>query len=193
MDEGTRLHAFDPFFTTKPVGEGTGIGLAIVHGIVTQAGGTIELDSTPGKGTKVTIALPAAPADLIVEDAKPRGNRAGTETIVLIEDEDLVRNALQQALESVGYRVIASPSPAEAVVEAESKDVDLVITDVTMPGMNGHEVAERLETSKPKLPILLISGYDAQPQENHAGRAVLQKPFPLAELTNAVRELLDAA
>jgi two-component system cell cycle sensor histidine kinase/response regulator CckA len=194
MDEETRLHAFDPFFTTKPVGEGTGIGLAIVHGIVTQAGGAIELESTPGEGTTVAITLPAAPPSvLLVDEAKPRGNRAGTETIVLIEDEDLVRDALQQALESVGYRVIAPPTPAEAVREAEAGDVDLVITDVTMPGMNGHEVAERLETSKPELPVLLISGYDARPQDNHSARAILQKPFPLAELTNAVRDLLDAA
>jgi CheY-like chemotaxis protein len=86
-----------------------------------------------------------------------------------------------------------APTPAEAVLQAEAGDVDLVITDVTMPGMNGHEVAERLETSKPELPILLISGYDAQPQDNHTARAILQKPFPLAELTNAVRDLLDAA
>ena len=111
----------------------------------------------------------------------------------LVQQRILVRDALQQALESVGYRVIAPPSPAEAVVEAESNDVDLVITDVTMPGMNGHQVTERLETSKPELPVLLISGYDAQPQENHAGRAVLRSRSPLAELTNAVRELLDAA
>ena len=164
-----------------------------MRGIVTQAGGAIDLDSTPGEGTTVTIRLPAVPAHVLADEVKPRGNRAGTETIVLIEDEDLVRDALQQALESVGYRVIAPPTPAEAVLQAEAGDVDLVITDVTMPGMNGHEVAERLETSKPELPILLISGYDAQPQDNHTARASLQNPFPLAELTNAVRDLLDAA
>ena len=193
MSEETRRRAFDPFFTTKPVGEGTGLGLATVHGIVTQAGGTIALDSEPGAGTTVTIDLPAAPEGLsVAPEPEPTKRRAGSETILLIEDELIVRRAVSQALASLGYQVIAPPTPEEAVVEAETGEVQLVVTDVTMPGMSGHEVAERLAISKPDLPVLMISGYADVEVHGDERRAILQKPFSLAELTSAVSELLDA-
>ena len=200
MDEQTRSRAFEPFFTTKEPGKGTGLGLATVYGIVQQSGGSISLDSAPANGTVVRIFLPLpqslreAPTVLGADLDRP----AGSETILLAEDEKVVRDLVQEILEGAGYTVLAAADGREALSlsKAHAGDVDLMVTDVVMPGMSGRELAERLWLSRPEMKVLYISGYTDiavfDPGVLDPGSAFLQKPFSSAELTQKVREVLDA-
>jgi signal transduction histidine kinase/CheY-like chemotaxis protein len=196
MDDETRLKIFDPFFTTKEPGRGTGLGLSTVYGIVQQAGGAIDVESTAGTGTTIHIVLPRtdrAP-EATADDSLERPT--GAETILLVEDEDVVRRLVAQSLESFGYRVISAAAPGEALAAAALEEFDLLVTDVVMPEMNGRELAELLAETRPGLRVLYTSGYashvlleDGVLKET---TSFLQKPFALAELARRVREVLDA-
>ncbi|MGH3090999.1 MAG: PAS domain-containing protein [Gaiellaceae bacterium] len=200
MDEETRSRAFEPFFTTKEPGKGTGLGLATVYGIVQQSGGSISLDSSPANGTVVRIFLPLpralreAPTILGADLDRP----PGSETILLAEDEEVVRDLVQEILEGAGYTVLAAADGRDALdlSKAHAGDVDMMVTDVVMPGMSGRELAERLWLSRPEMKVLYISGYTDiavfDPGVLDPGSAFLQKPFSSAELTQKVREVLDA-
>jgi two-component system cell cycle sensor histidine kinase/response regulator CckA len=187
--------AFEPFYTTKPSGEGTGLGLATVYGIVTQAGGTVNLYSEPGMGTTVQILLPVTEEETgsaASLDRTPAGGRG--ETILLVEDEDALRAVTGRILGSCGYRVLAAASGAAALELVAHHDgpVDLLLTDVVMPGMLGKELAQRLAPIR----VLYMSGY-AQPVLASQGTldpgvALLEKPFGRSELLSAVRERIDA-
>ena len=199
MDVETRAHAFEPFFTTKEQGKGTGLGLATVYGIVTQSGGTVVLDSAPGKGTAVSIYLPVAAETRPAPTAPSDGRRpAGSETILLAEDEPVVRDLVREILEQAGYSVIAAVDGREALElsKAHAGGIDLVVTDVVMPGMSGRDLAERLWLSRPEAKVLYISGYTDldvfDPGVLDPGSAFLQKPFTAAELAQRVRAVLDA-
>jgi two-component system, cell cycle sensor histidine kinase and response regulator CckA len=199
MDAATKARIFEPFFTTKPVGEGTGIGLATVHGIVEQSDGEIAVDSEPGRGTTFRIELPicidrpAAKTTAYVRrtELRPR------ETILLVEDEDMVRTLAQRVLESRGYRVFAAPSGDDALElhERIPGHVDLLVTDVLMPGMGGRQLAERLQELQPDLRVLFMSGYTTdevlrqgiQAEEVH----FLQKPFTPDGLLRKARDVLS--
>jgi CheY-like chemotaxis protein len=187
-------HAFEPFFTTKTQGRGTGLGLATVYGIVTDLEGTIELDSTIGKGTRVLVSLPTT-------DGRPRREHAqqmigGTgERLLLAEDEDDLRSALEEMLDGAGYAVVATPSGEDAIDAWQRGDFDLLITDVIMPGMSGRQLADRLWEDRPTLRVLFMSGYS-----NHAlddvddlGRATdfVAKPVERNELLSRIRTCLD--
>jgi two-component system, cell cycle sensor histidine kinase and response regulator CckA len=198
MDAATKARIFEPFFTTKAVGEGTGLGLATVHTIVQQAGGTIAVESEPGQGTTFRIELP-----LCVDQppAKPtvyvrRTELRKRETILLVEDEDMVRSLAQRILEGKGYRVFAAPCGADALelFDQISGPVDMMITDVVMPGMGGRQVAERLQEHHPELPVLFMSGYtnDEVLRQGIEEKDVnfLQKPFTPDELIRKVRDVL---
>jgi CheY-like chemotaxis protein len=197
MDGALRDRIFEPFFTTKPVGKGTGLGLSTVYGIVQQAGGEIEVESTLGSGTTFHIALPSTDreAELPVA-AAANGQPAGAETILLVEDEDVVRRLVATSLESFGYHVISAAAPTDALAAAELHDFDLLVTDVVMPEMNGRELAAELVAQRPGLRVLYTSGYASHVllEDGVLSEATsfLQKPFALDDLAHKVREVLDA-
>jgi PAS domain S-box-containing protein len=191
-------HAFEPFFSTKPVGQGAGLGLATVFGIVRQSGGHIFAWSEPGLGSTFKIYLPreAGPVGQAPVPA-PSVPANGTETLLLVEDDAAVLRAAQRILESAGYRVLAANGPAAALaIEAGSEEIDLLVTDVVMPGMNGNKLAERLRLHRPDLAVLFISGYTEDAITHHGvvdeGTHFLPKPFGRIELLAMVREVLDS-
>ncbi len=197
MTEAERNQLFDPFFTTKE--GGTGLGLATVYGIVEQSGGTIEVTSEPGLGTSFRILFPCV-ADR-AEEAEPNataaGPRAGIETVLLVEDEPVVRRLVAEILETNGYTVLQAadgPSVLE-VARRHSGAIDLLLTDVVMPGMSGPEVAQSVTSMRPGTHVLYMSGYTDSAIDRHGvlepGIAFLQKPFSTDDLTRKVRALLD--
>ena len=193
---------FEPFFTTKEMGDGTGLGLASVHGTVTQAGGWIAVESTLGRGSTFRVFLPAAPDDAPSPSRAPEASTAavagGTETVLLCEDEAPLRALLERMLGRAGYRVVAAVDAAHALTLADSLDgaYDVVVTDVTMPGGSGLDLADELARRNGVRPLLLISGFNAETVDRRAsmpaGSAFLEKPFESAELLANVRSLLDA-
>ena len=186
-------HVFEPFFTTKE--HGTGLGLSTSYGIITQAGGEIAVESQPGVGTIFQILLPAAgkaeeQPQALIADAPP----PGTETILLVEDEEGVRRVLETMLRRSGYRVLSSASTFEAMaaVRGHSGPIDLLITDMVMPDLDGGGIADQLSTQHPEMRVLYVSGY-GDPISLADGSSFLQKPFSSAELALKVREVLQPA
>ncbi|HEX5450502.1 MAG TPA: response regulator [Gaiellaceae bacterium] len=197
MDAETRERIFDPYFTTKE--SGTGLGLATVYGIVRQSGGHIWLYSEAGIGTTFKIYFPAAAAAAMPPGpSQEPGALDGTETILVVEDADAVRDLVKTALESFGYTVIATSNGADAleIVRDEATHVDLVFTDMVMPGMNGRELAEQIEDVRPSVKLLFSSGYSADTviRQGIASAAVafIQKPYLSIELVEKIRSVLDA-
>jgi PAS domain S-box-containing protein len=198
MDASTRARIFEPFFTTKAVGNGTGLGLATVYGIVKQNAGFIWVYSEPGKGSAFKVYFPLrSEPPAIPEIPPPIHAPMGTETILLVEDSQSVRAAAQAALRRFGYTVIAAPSASEALpwLDAFDSHIDLLVTDVVMPDMSGRELALHASAQRPHLKVLYISGYTDDMVVRHgicAGDvAYLQKPFGPVELARKVREVLD--
>jgi two-component system, cell cycle sensor histidine kinase and response regulator CckA len=197
MDDEVRRHLFEPFYTTKPAGDGTGLGLATVFGVVKQSGGSIYVYSEPGRGTTFKIYLPASAERVTPADEElDRVGARGSETIMIVEDDAGVRELARMMLESNGYEVLAVEDPEEAARVCESTHVDLLLTDVVMPVMSGRVLAERLELVAPHLRVLFMSGYSDEAVVRHgqltAGAAFLEKPFTERALARKVREVLDA-
>jgi PAS domain S-box-containing protein len=196
MDEATVSRAFEPFFTTRETGEGSGMGLAVVHGIASAHDGTVELASTPGKGTRVTVTFPCASTESATPDAPAYGNIRGTERVLLVDDEATVVEVVERILTKLGYRVTACSRPEEALEQCRGPDrFDLLITDQTMPGMTGVALAAAVHELRPSLPIILCSGHTDTlrvEQVRSVGiRELLWKPARLAELGSAVRRVID--
>jgi two-component system, cell cycle sensor histidine kinase and response regulator CckA len=197
MDAETVQRAFEPFFTTKPVGQGTGLGLSMVDGIAHQSGGRATIYSEPGRGTVVRVYLPCvevAPLVSIEHVDMEAGATGGGRTILLVEDETEIRRLAARMLELHEYTVLTARDGYDALRIAERTPViDLLITDVVMPGMSGVDLAERLTAVRPRLPVLYVSGYPAGQLGGRAldaGAMLLEKPFSSARLRSSVREAL---
>jgi two-component system, cell cycle sensor histidine kinase and response regulator CckA len=199
MDEETLAHAFEPFYTGKEPGRGSGLGLAMVYGIAKQNEGYVHIESRPGEGTTVRVYLPrVGPAETAPEGgAGGEGRRPRSDTILVVEDEWSVRSLLQTILRGAGYAVLEAASGEEAVrVAARSlPDVDLLLTDVSMPGMTGRELAHRLRGERADLRVLFMSGYSFDSVLGAEGAApadFLPKPFTPDQLLAKVEAILAA-
>ena len=197
MDPETLQHIFEPFFTTKDVGNGTGLGLATVHGIVKQSGGHVEASSTPGQGSLFRVLLPLVSEPGPAPDApQPERVAGGSETILLVEDEPAVATLTESLLRRMGYRVLMAHSANEAIAHAKGHagTIDLLLSDVVMPGASGRDLVEALQPSRPDMKVLYMSGYPADAVVRHGiadgEAAFLQKPFTMASLGAKVREAL---
>jgi signal transduction histidine kinase/CHASE3 domain sensor protein len=197
MTREVREKLFEPFFTTKEKGKGTGLGLPSVYGIVKQSGGFVWVYSEPGKGTTFKVYLPKSEAQSNRKNTPTRTRKVGSETILLVEDDDEVRSVATRILRRNGYRVLEAGNGADALRVCEEADepVDLIVTDIVMPEMNGPELAERIRDKQPDARILFTSGYteDAVVRQSflHPGEAFIEKPFTPASLAKKARELLD--
>jgi two-component system cell cycle sensor histidine kinase/response regulator CckA len=201
MDRETQARIFEPFFTTKEKGKGTGLGLSTVYGIIKQSGGYVFVQSELTRGTVFTIYFPRVdePSEAHGTSHISPSAAGGTETILVVEDEDSVRQLVRETLESRGYRVLeaANGQDALALAAAHSDQIHLIITDVVMPGLSGHELVQQILPARPQVKVLYLSGYAqdafAAPHAAEAQKTFLQKPFTLQSLTRKVREILGPA
>jgi two-component system, cell cycle sensor histidine kinase and response regulator CckA len=196
MDEETQRRIFEPFFTTKEFGKGTGLGLSIVQGIIAQSGGSIEVRSRPGEGTTFRIYLPetldvVAGASAMLQPPHAPDARG---TVLVVEDEPEVRDYAATVLTSCGYKVIKADNAAEALRFSKREHIDLVLTDVVMPGVSGPEMSSRLKSLRPRIKILYMSGYTAERIAHHgvldSETDFIEKPFTPRQLSSKVREIL---
>lgn len=200
MSEEVLARAFEPFFTTKPLGKGTGLGLSAVHGVVSQSGGHVDVTSKPGIGTCVNLYLPQEkmPLDSASQQTKLASPKSGTETILLVEDENAVRNIVRIVLTRFGYKVLEAANGNEAleIVSSNESPIHMLLTDVVMPGMHGPEVAKAVVSKIPAIRVIFMSGYvdDARTREGLADptASFIQKPFSSDDLAHKVRAILDA-
>jgi CheY-like chemotaxis protein len=200
MSKSTLEHLFEPFFTTKEAGKGTGLGLSTVYGIVRQCGGYVWVDSEERRGTTFQIHFPLAvgPEGTPAARSAVHSSAGGQETILMVEDEDAVRDLLHTVLAQSGYRVLPTRDAAEAMRTAEQHGlaIQLLLTDMVMPGMTGLELAQRLRSVRPGLKVLLLSGYTEQPpltdKDDTHHTQFLQKPVLPDLLLREVRVLLDS-
>ena len=201
MSEEVKAHIFEPFFTTKEKGSGTGLGLATTYGAVHQAGGSIEVYSEVGIGTTFKIYLPRVEeaAAKPVSDDRPAALPGGTETVLIVEDEDMLRSLCVRILERLGYRVLQARNGDEAIAEARGYGdrIDLLLTDVVMPGMNGSELATQLVLHHPEMKVLFTSGYTENVISHHGvladGVSFIGKPYTPSALARKVREIIEEA
>jgi CheY-like chemotaxis protein len=203
MDQATLDRLFEPFFTTKPSGLGTGLGLTTVRGIVRSLGGQVLAESTPGAGTTMRVLLPlAAPeaATAVAPTVEPGAPPQGTPTVMVVDDEVALRRATERYLERSGYRVLGAPSAVDALAMLDAREwqVDLIVTDMVMPGMDGREFVRRIAARRSALPVICISGHMEWATEGEAdapwapGR-LLAKPFSFPDLLKRVRDALGEA
>jgi CheY-like chemotaxis protein len=199
MDKETLAKIFEPFFTTKEQGKGTGLGLATVYGIVKQNGGFIDVSSEPGSGTTFRIYLPrlAGEGDSRAQSRAAAKRESGTETILLVEDEATLLDLARLLLEGLGYTILAAGSPGEALrlAREQAGHIDVLVTDVVMPEMNGRDLWQELVGFRPGLKCLFVSGYTADVIADHGildeGVFFLPKPYSTAELSAKVREAIS--
>jgi two-component system cell cycle sensor histidine kinase/response regulator CckA len=200
MDAATQQRIFEPFFTTKEKGKGTGLGLSTVYGVVKQSNGYIDVYSTLGRGTTFNIYLPRTDSKETADahDNGPVADTGGTETILLVEDEDTLRTLTKSLLELKGYKVLEAANGAAAleISEGTSEEIHLLLTDVVMPGINGRVLSDRLKAERPEIKMMFMSGYTGQQVGKEAilapGSIFLQKPFSREQLARKVREAMEA-
>jgi len=197
MDEKTRQRIFEPFFTTKEMGRGTGLGLAMVYGIIKGHKGYINVYSEKGEGTNFTIYLPASEKEVTREVKTSEKLLTGHETILLVDDEEMIITVTRDILESVGYTVWSAKSGHEAIefYKSDKDKIDLIILDMVMPEMGGGETFDRLREIKSDVKVILSSGYSLNGQAikimERGCHAFIQKPFSILSLSQKVRDVLD--
>jgi CheY-like chemotaxis protein len=199
MDAETLSHLFEPFFTTKDIGKGTGLGLSTVYGAVTQNNGFVSVCSEPGKGTTFELYLPrhAAGKDARAQEHLPQDAVRGNETVLLVEDEPALLQLSKSIVQELGYTALAADTPRKAIELARehSGRIDLLITDVIMPGMNGRDLARSILAIHPDIRWLFMSGYTADAIARHGileqGMHFVQKPFSVNDLAQKIREALS--
>ncbi|MBE9484228.1 MAG: response regulator, partial [Bacteroidetes bacterium] len=199
MDKETREHIFEPFFTTKEVGKGTGLGLSTVYGIVKQNNGFIWVYSEPGQGTTFKVYLPKVKGDAEPEEKEqtPVDEPGGSETVLIVEDNEGLRKFTQEVLQSYGYRILAAENGEEALKVGKEHEgpIHLLLTDVVMPKIGGKEAADRLQPLYPQMKVIYMSGYTDNAIIHHGvlapGLNFLEKPFTPEGLARKVREALD--
>jgi nitrogen-specific signal transduction histidine kinase len=201
MTPDVMARAFEPFFTTKPIGAGSGLGLSQIYGFVRQSGGFIRMESTPGQGTTLRLYLPrhaqSAPktTDTAVQKLESKGVATGT--VLVVEDEPAIRGQIAEALRDLGCTVIeADDGPAGLLIAQSDERIDMLVTDVGLPGLNGRQLADAARATRPALPVLLITGYAGTALENMAlppGIEMIGKPFVLEALTARVCAMLEAS
>jgi PAS domain S-box-containing protein len=199
MDAETQNHVFEPFFSTKELGKGTGLGLASVYGVVQQSGGWVSFRSQVGHGSSFSIYLPEAGAEPASTTAQPAAalQTKATETILVVEDEDEIRDMVREYLERKGYNVVAANNGSDALQVAQryKGSIHLLLTDIVMPQVGGHELAQQIKGMRPRIKILFTSGYPQHAASIDKGAdqaaAILQKPYPLNTLASRIRQMLD--
>ena len=197
MDKATLNRIFEPYFTTKAIGKGTGIGLAVVHGIVTGHNGSIAVASEPGKGTVFTIYLPAHCGRVERDDKDCPAMPLGSERILLVDDEPSILKLGKQRLERLGYTVVGTTNPVKALAlfKVDPQAFDLVITDMAMPGLAGDQLATEILRYRPHIPVILCTGYSEKISEDRAAlvgiRAFAMKPIDRTEFAITIRKVLD--
>ncbi len=199
IDPAIQARVFDPFFTTKEVGAGTGLGLAVVHGIVKSHHGAIDLRSEPGEGTQVAVYLPQLEDEAVTQPKDAEASTVGSEHILFVDDEEMLAEVTRLTLERLGHKVTTRVNSVEALnlFRAQAWNFDLVISDVTMPKMNGIELARKLLEIRPDIPIILATGFSDLIKPKEAAsigiREVLNKPYSLRDLGTTIRRVLDKA
>jgi CheY-like chemotaxis protein len=200
MDRSTLAHAFEPFFTTKEVGQGTGLGLSTVYGIIKQSDGYVWAYSEPGQGTTFKIYLPVEESEVTTPPPELVHKRASSgEVIMVVEDEETVRTMTGRLLKSEGYEVLEAADGRQALdlAAANGKRIDLVLTDVAMPNLSGRDLADNLKQLRPGLPVLFMSGYTDDEMVRRGlidpDQPFLSKPFTPEVLAAKIRTLLDRA
>ncbi len=197
MDEATRRRIFEPFFTTKEMGRGTGLGLAFAYGIIRNHGGVIDVDSKQGRGTTFNIYIPASGKKIQEREERPVDLLRGTESVLLVDDEDMIIEVGQEILQEMGYKVLLARSGKEAVeVYKKNKDeIDMVILDMIMPDMGGGETYDKMKEIHPGVKVLLSSGYSIEGQASEilarGCNGFIQKPFSAKQLSHTIRQVLD--
>jgi two-component system cell cycle sensor histidine kinase/response regulator CckA len=198
MTPEVKARLFEPLFTTKDVGRGTGLGMATVHGIVMRSGGSVEVHSELGKGTSFKVYLPRAEAEAVTGTTPPPASRVapGGQTVLLVEDVDALREIAKRILEKQGYRVLVAANACEALrLFEQNPSIDVLLTDVQMPGKSGSELTKDLIERRPSLPVIYMSGYteDEITQDGvlKPGIAFLNKPFTSETLGQKIRDVLD--
>jgi CheY-like chemotaxis protein len=199
MTKEVQEHVFEPFFTTKEKGKGTGLGLSTVYGIVKQSKGNIWVYTELGKGTTFKVYLPRA--ERLISEKKKKDEKAealaGSETILVVEDDEMVRKFAERVLKGFGYRVLIAANGEEAVriVGEHEGPIHLMLTDVVMPGMSGQDLEDKLKASKPGIKVLYMSGYTDDAIVHHGildrGKIFLQKPFTVEALGRKVKDTLE--
>jgi CheY-like chemotaxis protein len=188
---------FDPFFTTKPIGQGTGLGLSMVHGFVNQSGGDITIASAPGEGSAVTIRLPIAHRAPAARSrpAETAPQHGSGETVLVVEDDAQVRMLVLEVLRELGYSVLEARDAGEALAQLERAPVDLLVSDVGLPGMDGRELAEMARSRAPGLRVLFMTGYAEHAQVRSSfladGMDLVTKPFAIDALALKIREMME--